>query len=139
MSESMQELQKYKQIIGRRKKTFIFTCILITSAVIVSGYMYPKEYRADSTVFVEENIIRSLVEGLAYTSEVQDYVKVLKDAMLSRSMIKKVLDGMEPDLVNNASPITQSYISSLQQKTKIKVKGEELFTVSIDDRNPLFA
>jgi polysaccharide chain length determinant protein (PEP-CTERM system associated) len=139
MDEGLQELQKYLFVIQRRLRTFALLCVVFTTSTIIFGYSIPKQYQADSTVFIEENIINNLVKGLAYTSETKDDVRVLKDALLSRNMINKVLKKIDPDLVNNAMEINNEYVASLQKRTAVQVKGGDLFNVSIEDNNPKFA
>lgn len=139
MNENLSEISRYLQKVEKRRFLFSALCVLITTLVIGAGYMLPKQYTADGTVFIEENIIKDLVKGIAVTSEIDGEVKVLKEAILSRNIINSALKRMEPDLVNKGRPVTADYVADLQKRVNITVKGKELFTVSMTDENPRFA
>jgi polysaccharide biosynthesis transport protein len=135
----MKELMKYLQIVYRRRFLVIGIAIPVTAALIAGGYNLPKKYQADSTVFIEKNVINELVKGIAVTPDMDERIRVLKYALLSRDIIAKVLTELDIDLQAKGPGEMQDMISNLQRRTQINVRGRELFTVSIVDPNPAFA
>lgn len=134
------ELFKMLRLIVARKGLFAIIALLITTAIIAYSYTIPKQYRADTTVFIEKNVINSLVKGLAITPEMGDRIRVLRYALLSRDIVSRVLDEVDSGrpLASNAEK--QDYISELRRRTNIQVKtGGGLFIVSLVDGNPQFA
>ncbi len=140
MEQNLSELYRYLKIVYRRRRLAIGLAILVATALIAASYRMPRQYRADSTVFIEKNVISSLVQGIAVTPDMQDRIRVLRYALLSRDLISKVLGEMDMDVQVGDPRALQALISSLQKRTEINVsRGEDLFTVSITDRDPLFA
>lgn len=138
--ETKNELLKILLMIFRRKGLFCLTALLISAGVIVYSYTLPRMYQADSTVFIEENVINSLVKGLAVSPNMGDRIRVLKYALLSRELVSRVLDRVDsaPLLINEAQ--RQEFISGLQQRARLTVRGQgDLFILSLTDPNPVFA
>ena len=140
MESNKNEFLNILQMIFRRKGLVVAVAMLVTTAVIVSSYFIPKKYRADSTVFIEKNVINSLVKGLAITPDMGDRIRVLKYALLSRELVGRVLDEVDsaPPLASDSQK--QDYITALQRRTALSVKGKgDLFIISLVDPNPVFA
>lgn len=140
MEQNMSEVFRYLKIVYKRRHLAIVLALLVASVVIAGSYFLPKKYQVDSTVFIEENVIKNLVKGIAVTPEMQDRVKVLRYAMLSRGLITRVLTDMDVDTTVKDSQALQGLVRSLQERTEIKIsKGEDQFTVSLTDQDPAFA
>ncbi len=138
--ETKNELLKILLMIFRRKGLFCLVALLISAGVIAYSYTLPRMYQADSTVFIEENVINSLVKGLAVSPDMGDRIRVLKYALLSRELVSRVLDKVDsaPPLLNEAQ--RQEFISGLQQRARLTVRGQgDLFILSLIDPNPVFA
>jgi len=140
MQASSNEFTRYLRVLFKKRYLFIVTSLVVMSLAIGYSYTLPKKYQADSTVFIESNVINSLVEGIAITPNMEDRIKVLRYAMLSRDLITKVLRKMDVDSLLNTESRLQDYVAELQQRTDINFRNREgLFTVSITDKNPVFA
>ncbi|APG26434.1 hypothetical protein A7E78_00270 [Syntrophotalea acetylenivorans] len=140
MESNKNEIINILRMVYRRKGLFCLVALLITTSVITYSYFIPKKYQADSTVFIEKNVINSLVKGLAITPDMNDRVRVLKYALLSRELVARVLDDIDstPPLGNESQK--QDFISALQRRVKLSVKGKgDLFIISLIDGNPIFA
>lgn len=133
------DISGYMSILIRRSTLVVYIGIAVITIVLAIGYNLPKEYKADSTVFIEKNVINSLVKGIAFTPDMSDRIRVLKYALLSRDMISKVLEEMDAEVFIEGDSKIQGLIGSLQDRTNIKVNGEDLFIVSITDKDPKFA
>lgn len=140
MDSSSNEILRNLRILYKKRYLCIVTSLVIMSLIIGYSYSLPKKYKADSTVFIESNVINSLVEGIAITPNMDDRIKVLRYAMLSRDLISKVLKEMDIDSRLNTESRLQDYVAELQGRTDINFRNREgLFTVSIVDRDPVFA
>jgi len=135
----MKDILRYLLILKERRGLFLITAILMSLLFIGGSYLLPKKFRADSTVFIEKSVINNLVKGLAITPEVDDQLRVLKYALLSRGLITQVLQDLDMDTIHTDEADLQALVSDLQQRTSIQVKGKELFKVSITDSDPKFA
>lgn len=140
MEQNFSELFRYLRVVYKQRHLAIGLALLVASVVIGGSYFLPRQYKADSTVFIEKNVISSLVQGIAVTPDMQDRIRVLRYALLSRDLISKVLSELDVDTTVDDSQALQTLISSLQKRTEISVsRGEDLFTVSLTDQDPAFA
>jgi uncharacterized protein involved in exopolysaccharide biosynthesis len=106
------------------------------TVVAWGSYFLPVKYRASSTIFIEKNVIEELVKGLAITPRLKKSLKVLKDTMLSRAVVRKVLE--ELGIVRKDMPDSQirALVQRYQRSTEIKKRGEDLFLVSREGSDP---
>ena len=137
MAQGNAELMKHLQVIYKRRYLFVGVALLVMSGFILNSYRLPKHYQADSTVFIETNVINDLFKGLAVTPDMDDRIRVLKYALLSRDILNKALTNLHVEAKSETK--LQELIASLQKRTDIKVNGKDLFTVSFVDTNPAFA
>lgn len=138
--ETQNEVLKTLLMVYRRKGLFLLVALAVTASVVAYSYTLPRMYRADSTVFIERSIISELIRGLAVSPDMEERIRVLSQAMLSRELISRVLDQVDsaPVLFNESQ--RQEYISGLQRRTSINVQGRgDLFRLSLTDSNPVFA
>ena len=140
MEKSSSEIMRNLRILYKKRYMGIATALVVMSLVIGYSYTMPKKYKADSTVFIESNVINSLVQGIAITPSMEDRIRVLRYAMLSRDLISKVLKEMDFDAELGTDSRLQDYVANLQARTQIDFRNKEgLFTVSIVDGDPVFA
>lgn len=129
--------RKYLRAAIKRKYLFIFLSLCIMSVFAWGSYFLHKKYEAKSTIFIESNVIKNLVSGLAITPSMENRIKVLRYAMLSRDLISKVLTDLDVDITDHEK--FEEKILGYQKQTSISIKGNELFIVSIIDPDPKFA
>jgi protein tyrosine kinase modulator len=136
---SFSEFFKFLSQLYRRRYLFLLVALIVMSAAIAVSYSLPKQYQADSTVFVEENMIKNLVKGLAVTTDMSSRIKVIRYTLLSRELIQKALNEIDLDLGIKNERQLQEFITELQKRTDIKIRNGDLFIISIIDKNPQFA
>lgn len=137
MSQQGTEIQKYLRALKKGRYFFIFLSLLIMSIIIWGSYLLPKKYEATSTIFIESNIIKNLVSDITVTPSMEDRIRVLRYAMLSRGLISSVLSNLDVDTKNQKK--FEEKILEYQGKTQISVRGNDLFIVSVRDPDPKFA
>lgn len=109
------------------------------TVMVIGIYFIPKKYKADSTVFIESSVINDLVRGLVVTPDMQERVRVLRYRLLSRGLINDVLKELDADVKFKTDGALQAYVTSLQERTQLNQRRDDLFIVSIVDRDPHFA
>lgn len=129
----------YLKLVYHRRYIFLAIAMLVTALVITYAYRLPKKYQADSIVFIEKNVISSLVKGIAVSPDMRDRIRVLRYALSSRELISRVLTEMDSDIFTKSKASQQAFIEGLKKRTGISVRGQELFTVSLIDTDPVFA
>jgi len=130
------EFQKYYKMLVKRRYLFIASALLIMSVVVWGSFFLPKQYEAKSTVFIERSVIKDMVKGLTITPSIDDKIRVLRYAMLSRENILKVLKQLDYDVTAKNDKALEEMISRFQGKTDIAIKGNDLFFVSYEDKDP---
>ncbi len=140
MKDTLKQIYQYLYAAYRHKYLFIFVSLSVMTAIGVFSFSMPKKYRADTTVFIENNVIDELVKGIAITPNIEDKVRVLQFAILSRDMIIKTLEKLDSKIFTESEAAQQKYVSDLADRTKINVtRRMDRFTLSIVDSDPHFA
>jgi polysaccharide chain length determinant protein (PEP-CTERM system associated) len=130
------DIEKYQQIILRHRYLFIAVSLLCLSIIVWGSFFMPKIYEAKSTVLIEENIIKNLVKGIVVSPSLEERIRVLSDAMKSRTLLLKVIDALDLDTKAETQVDIELMIKHFQDNTKIKVKRNNLFTVSYKGKDP---
>ncbi len=145
MNDSNQtDLKKYLKVVNERKYLFIGVSLLVMSVIIWGSFFIPKMYEAKCTVFIERNIINSLVKSMTFTSSLEERLGVISYAMKSRSLLLKVIKELDLDVnVENAADL-EELVEHFQKKTEINLvsrrgKKTDLFTVSYRNKEPKVA
>lgn len=131
------EIQKYLKALNKERYLFIALSLAIMSVIVWGSYFLPKKYEAKSTVFIESNVINNLIKGIAVSPSMEDRIRVLRYAMLSRGLVSKTLTDLDVDAADPKK--FEEKIEAYQKSTQISVKGNDLFIVSIRDPDPRFA
>jgi len=140
MKDTLKQIYQYLYAAYRYKYLFISVSLLVMTAIGIYSFSIPKKYQADTTVFIESNVIDELVRGIAITPNIEDRVRVLQFAILSRDMIVKTLEKLDSEIFTKNKAAQQKYVSDLAERTKINVtRRMDRFTLSIVDKDPHFA
>ncbi len=144
---SVGDLAHYFRLIMEKKLLFVAIACAVIAVVIAFAFSLPNTYLAKSTVFIERNVINSLIEGIAVTPSIEERLSVLDHSMKSRKLLLKVLQELGIDVSAMNEEAAENTIKYFQISTKIDIerKGQSrgsvlnLFTVSYVDKDPIFA
>ena len=138
MNQKFKEIYRYTRALYRHRYLATVVALMVMTGIGAYSFFLPKLYQADSTVFIEKNVIDNLVKGIAVTPNINDKIRVLQYALSSRDLIVKALEDAGSDIFTKSKAEQQNYISNLRQETKISVRGSDLFTVSLIGKDPGF-
>jgi len=130
---------KYLNIIYRRRYLFLAVSLLSMSVLIGASYRIPKQYKTESTVFIEKNVITSLVSDFAVTPDMGGRIQVIRYALLSRGLIERALRRVDSFDMPDSDAKLSAIVKGLIKRTEVEVNRNELFIVSFTDSNPAFA
>jgi polysaccharide biosynthesis transport protein len=134
------DYKKYLQLIGKRKVQAVVVALLVMTGAVVMGYLLPKKFEAQSTVFIEKSIMSDLLKGIAVSPTVEEKINVLTYAMNSRTLILKVLGDLDLDVGHKSDAKLEDMVKSFQKNMTIKVRDKEgLFIISYIDKDPKLA
>ena len=137
--QNFKEIVRYLRALYRHRYLFIVISLLIMTLIGAFSFTLPKKYSADTTVFIERNVIDSLVRGIAVSPDINDRIRVLRYAILSRDLVTKTLEDIGSDVFTKPMGEQQSYISKLIERINLRIRGQELFILSLVDKDPVFA
>ena len=137
--QNFKEIVRYLRALYRHRYLFIVVSLLIMTLIGAYAFTLPKKYSADTTVFIERNVIDSLVRGIAVSPDINDRIRVLRYAILSRDLVTKTLEDIGSDVFTKPMGEQQSYISKLIERINLRIRGQELFILSLIDKDPVFA
>lgn len=132
--------KQYLTLVRKRKLPVVIVALLVMTVAVAASYLLPEKYEAQSTVFIEKNVISELVKGIAVTPSKDDSIKVLKYATTSRTLLLKVISDL--DLTSTRArtdAAREELIRTFQKNIDVKVKDNNLFIISFTDSNPRVA
>jgi polysaccharide chain length determinant protein (PEP-CTERM system associated) len=134
------DYRKYLTLLNRHKSLFAITALAIMTVAVVLCYVLPKKYEAQSTFFVEKNILMDLINGNMRNDDTQEALKGLDYAIKSRSLLLKVINDLDLNLNKMDDTRLESLIMSLQKRTNVSINAKEgLITVTFIDKSPRLA
>ena len=135
-AQSDLDIKKYLQLAFNRRFLITFIAIAVTFAAILFSMIKTNKYRAESTVFIEENLMASLMRGVAVTPSMDAKIRVLSSAMQSRTMLHQVLRELNMDLVAKNDAELEELIIDVRRALNIRIRGRDLFIISFIHENP---
>jgi polysaccharide chain length determinant protein (PEP-CTERM system associated) len=140
------DIKGYLRLIRRRNKTFVFTGLLIMTVFVLASSLSPEVYEASSTVFIERNVINSMIKDITINPSLEDRLNVLSYSMKSRSLITRVLEDLDIAVEAETPEEINKLINNLQENTVIKIDTNRsrgntmnIFVVSFRGDDPIFA
>lgn len=130
-------IKKYVKLIYKKRHFFIVISLIVMSPIVWGSFFLPDTYEASSLVFMEENVIKELVKGIAITPSLDERLKVLRQEMLSRNLITKVIKELDLDVQFPESSM-EGLIRRIQNGIEIQYRQDYL-TVSYKDQYPKVA
>lgn len=141
MDAQVGQIKYYLKAVYTRRHMFIIVAATVALVAVFSSFFVTKRYEAKSTVFIEHNVLKSLMEGLTVSPSMDDRIRVLRYYMLSRDMITRTLKKMDMDADERYTDPDgfEGLVKKCQDQTTISLRGQDLFFVSMIDPDPSFA
>jgi len=122
------------------RNKIVVSFVIISLAVLSIGVIWPKQYKAESLIYVDNrNVITPLMQGAAVSGESQDIARNAKEIILGSNIINKVLEygGW---LDKDSTPVErEKIIEEIKKKTTIKKVGDSLIRIEFTDKDPVRA
>ena len=141
MQTQVGQIKQFLRAVYSRRRLFVVVAATIALVAVASSFFMPKVYEAESTVFIESNVLKNLMKGMTVSPSMNDRIRVLRYHMLSRDMLTRTLKKMDMDVDKRYASREdfEKLVKELQTKTNIRIRGNDLFFVSIVDKDPSFA
>jgi len=140
MQSQVEQVKQFLHAVYARRHLFIIIAASVALIVVFSSFFRTKVYEAKSTVFIERNVINSLMQGITVSPSMEDRIRVLRYYMLSRDLVTRTLKQMDMDADERYLEADQfeGLVASCQEQTTISVRGNDLFFVSMINPDPYF-
>jgi len=134
------DFMRYVHLVLEKKGLFVAIALAVMLIAISISYVLPKKYKAESIVFIEQNVISDLVKGIAITPSMDMKIKAIKVTMLSRSMMLDVIRALDLDLKFQTEVELDGLIKSLQGRISIRLDEKRgVFRIAFADPDPVLA
>ncbi|HWP45696.1 MAG TPA: GNVR domain-containing protein [Candidatus Limnocylindrales bacterium] len=135
-------LQYYLQyglsILSRRRWLFFWSFLSVLCLATGVSFFIPEAYQTSMTILIErDSIINPLTRGLATTSEMQERLRTIRQGILSRPIIEKVIKKLDLDKEVHTPEELDALIKKIQKHLDINIRGSDLFTVSYTGSDPV--
>lgn len=141
METQIGQIKQFLKAVYTRRHLFIIVAASVALIAVFASFFVTKRYEAQTTVFIERNVINSLMKGMTVSPSMDDRIRVLRYYMLSRDMVTRTLKKMDMDADERYRDEAQfeGLVVKCQEQTSINVRGQDLFFVSMIDPDPYFA
>jgi len=133
------QIKKYLHLLYCRRYIFVIVATTTALLIVFGSFFSVKQYKAESTVFIEANVVNRLMKGLTVSPSMDDRIRVLRYHMLSRDIISRVLKKLDMDVMAGTAEAFEYLIRNCRETTVINIKGKDLFFVSFTNSDPQFA
>lgn len=112
--------------------------VSITGWVIVAAL--PNKFESTARIYIDTNsLLRPLLKGIAVSSDLNKEVAIMQRTLLSRPNLTEVARATDLDLEATTPLETERLLIRLKENSEIKAQGQNLFSVSHTDSNPVLA
>jgi len=151
--EKQKEIQKIKQLIRRRWKTFLVVFSSLLPLAFIIAFILPPVYLAKSTILIEAQQIPTEYVKTSVTSYVEERLSTISQEILSRARLLEIINkfNLYPDMRKNVA--TEEIIGIMRKDIKLETisagdlgKGERVsgkakgmtvaFTLSYEGKDP---
>lgn len=140
MNNITRQYRYYIALVRKQKLLFFAASLLTMTSITVASYMLPKIYEAQTTIFIEQNVITDLVKGIAITPTMQAKIKHLTATLTSRTLLLKVIKELDKDLSFANDAEQDKYLKTLDKRITIALNEKQgLLVITFRDNNPKFA
>ncbi|MDA8172784.1 MAG: hypothetical protein M0Z48_13255 [Nitrospiraceae bacterium] len=141
-NSSKSEISRYLAVIREKRYVALAVGLAVLSAIVWGGFLWPKTYRADSTVFVQKGLLmQPFMKNSGVSATLEDELRILKNSMTSRSILSRVLKHLDMDVTAKNARQYEALIKKVREDLDVTVKegrreSIDLFTISFASGNP---
>lgn len=117
--------------------------VVISFAVLATGFFWPYKYESEVIVFVDDsNIIGPLMEGSAVTTKISERTSVARETLWRRDVMEKVakdtsIYGADANQLDEVALMDR--VSALRSNMNVRARGENYFGITYRSESPLEA
>lgn len=138
MDEVVQQLLGYVKATWNRRWYIVLVAWLVSVVGWIWVYLLPDRYEASARVYVDtQTLLKPLLQGLTVDPNVDQQIKLMTRALVSRPTLEKVARMTDLDVTAKTPEQTEKLLNDLAEKVAIADAGKEnLYTISFQDEKP---
>src|SRR5210317_1179204 len=98
MESPNEQIKQFLNSAYAHRRLFLVIAATVALFLVAGCFFVPKVYEAKSTVFIERNVLNSLMQGITINPSMNDRIRVLRYSMLSRDVVTRTLKKMDMDV-----------------------------------------
>lgn len=126
--------------VRQRKWLALVIFAVVSSLVLVVGYVYPYKYSSQVTIFVDDsNIIKPLMEGSAVTTKISDRISAAQQLLMNRDVLAKVAKDTDiwgPAAANRSDRGVERMVDDLRDNIDVITLGKSYFAIQYTGHDP---
>ncbi|PCI59224.1 MAG: chain length determinant family protein [Gammaproteobacteria bacterium] len=141
MQEILEQIIDYLKGIWIKRRYIIISTWLICPLGWYLVAQMPNVYKSQARVYVDtQSLLRPLLRGLTVETNPDIQIRLMVKTLLSRPNLERISRMTDLDVQANNSEEYEAIIKRLKDDLKISKGGREnIYTLSIDDKNPEMA
>lgn len=138
MDQVVQQLLGYVKATWNRRWYIIMVAWLVSIVGWAWVYTLPDRYEASARVYVDtQTLLKPLLSGLMVQPNVEQQIKLMTRALVSRPTLEKVARMTDLDVTAKTPEQMENLLDSLASKIAITDAGREnLYTISFQNEKP---
>ena len=138
------EIKRFWGLILGRKYLALSVSLIVISLFTWGGYIWPKTYEANSTVFIQRSTMMDpLMKDIGKDSSMEERLKTLQNGLTSRNIMERVIKKLDMDAEAKTPTKLQGLIESMQKAVTVTVKSgkgskdaTDLFIIAYQGSDP---
>jgi polysaccharide chain length determinant protein (PEP-CTERM system associated) len=137
MIDQFADVLVYANGMWRRRWYALSVAVVACIAGWITVALIPDTYSSTARIYVDtQSVLRPLLVGLAVDRDIDTGVRVMKQTLLSRPNVAKVLRETDRDLDVASMDAMERLIKQVQEATTLTSTGTDLFSISNEDTDP---
>jgi polysaccharide chain length determinant protein (PEP-CTERM system associated) len=122
------------------RKTVVTIFILVYLSVLAVGLVWPKVYKASTTILVEEKrVIQPLMQGAAVATDVADRARLAREVIYGRKIMDQILESTGWKKEDLTPAEQDKFITKLISHTTVTNIGKDIIKIEYSDNDPIRA
>lgn len=128
------QLVQYAEAPFRRPLAVLIPLVIALGVSLVLAKYLPRRYRAGAMILVEGETVPAALAKKLGTETSRSQLQTLRQDLLSRTQLEKVLRTLNPDLKEEDVRLT-GMVEHMRASTSLNPRGKDLFAIEFEDPN----
>jgi polysaccharide chain length determinant protein (PEP-CTERM system associated) len=131
-------IRRFLEVPLRRPWHVLVPLVLVVAGAVAASRLVQKRYRSSTLILVEKEKVPESVVPRARGEDSSPRLFTIKQEILSRTRLERVVKELDPYPDQAAAPLTH-LLDRMRAATNISVKGSDAFTVEFEHEDPEMA